>query len=51
MRYLLSLFAMLLTGVTVGHAQDLKLNDREYFERQAGGEYSGIQQQFQRWLQ
>ena len=34
MRYLLSLFAMLLTGVTVGHAQDLKLNDREYFERQ-----------------
>ena len=25
---------MLLTGVTVGHAQDLKLNDREYFERQ-----------------
>ena len=34
MRYMLSLFAMLLTGVTVGHAQDLKLNDREYFERQ-----------------
>ena len=34
MRYLLSLFATLLTGVTVGHAQDLKLNDREYFERQ-----------------
>ena len=34
MRYLLSLFVMLLTGVTVGHAQDLKLNDREYFERQ-----------------
>ena len=34
MRYLLSLFAMLLTGVTVGHAQDLKLNDLEYFERQ-----------------
>ena len=34
MRYLLSLFALLLTGVTVGHAQDLKLNDREYFERQ-----------------
>ena len=34
MRYLLSLFSMLLTGVTVGHAQDLKLNDREYFERQ-----------------
>ncbi|MBR5392420.1 MAG: glycoside hydrolase family 9 protein [Prevotella sp.] len=34
MRYLLSLFAVLLTGVTVGHAQDLKLNDREYFERQ-----------------
>ena len=34
MRYLLSLFAILLTGVTVGHAQDLKLNDREYFERQ-----------------
>ena len=34
MRYLLSLFTVLLTGVTVGHAQDLKLNDREYFERQ-----------------
>ncbi|MBR5929605.1 MAG: glycoside hydrolase family 9 protein [Prevotella sp.] len=34
MRYLLSLFTVLLTGITVGHAQDLKLNDREYFERQ-----------------
>ena len=34
MRYMLSLFSMLLTGVIVGHAQDLKLNDREYFERQ-----------------
>ena len=34
MRYLLSLFTVLLTGVTVGHAQDLKLNDRDYFERQ-----------------
>ena len=34
MRYLLSLFTVLLTGVTVGHAQDLKLNDQEYFERQ-----------------
>lgn len=34
MKHLLSLLVVLLTGVTVGHAQDLKLNDREYFERQ-----------------